>query len=88
VKASGFVHAEVSEPRTICWAHSCATVPPTTGSGDIPGLGRAQILYSDNDGNPAAHDQDYHAWRTEFRSGGFSTRQRAFRKARATTGSG
>lgn len=41
---------------------------------DVPGVGHAQVLYYDNDGNPSAHDDDYYAWHTKFWSGGASTR--------------
>jgi hypothetical protein len=41
---------------------------------DVPGIGRAQFLYFDNDANPYAHDTDYFAWHTQFWSAGLSTR--------------
>jgi len=44
------------------------------GTWDVAGLGPAQFLYYDNQGDPAAHDQDYDAWHTRFWSGGVSTR--------------
>jgi hypothetical protein len=40
---------------------------------EIPGFGRAQFLYYDNDANPAAHYRSYFAWRTTFWSEGLRT---------------
>ena len=43
------------------------------GAWEIPGWGRAQFLYYDNDAEPAAHTGDYSAWHTRFWSEGFRT---------------
>lgn len=40
---------------------------------EIPGLGRAQALYYDNEADVSAHDSDYPAWHTAFWSEGFRT---------------
>jgi hypothetical protein len=45
-----------------------------SGAWEIPGLGRAQFLYYDNESNPAAYDDDYYAWHTRFWSEGVRTR--------------
>lgn len=41
------------------------------GAWEIPGWGRAQFLYYDNEADPAVHDEDYSAWHTRFWSEGF-----------------
>ena len=43
------------------------------GAWEIPGWGRAQILYYDNESDPAARWDDYSAWHTRFWSEGFRT---------------
>lgn len=43
------------------------------GAWEIPGWGRAQFLYYDNEGDPAAQREDYSAWHTTFWSEGFRT---------------
>jgi hypothetical protein len=44
------------------------------GAWEIPGWGRAQVLYYDNESDPAAYyDEDYSAWHTRFWSEGLRT---------------